>query len=88
LEDLFVRNESSGNLRNAKAHAKMWKVISVVLVEMLCYEASKCRGNFDAKQLSMGGELLTVVWFLMAWDLGMRWDVESGHARAKLFVEK
>jgi Domain of unknown function (DUF4220)/Protein of unknown function, DUF594 len=89
LEDLFLRNESSGNLRNAKAHAKMWKLISVVWVEMLCYAASKCKGNFHAKQLSMGGELLTVVWFLMAHlGMGEQYRIEAGHARAKLFVEK
>ncbi|KAF0921526.1 hypothetical protein E2562_009267 [Oryza meyeriana var. granulata] len=49
---------------------KRWRLIRVVCVEILCYAASKCQSNFHAKQPSNGGELLTVVWFLMA-HLGM-----------------
>jgi len=70
---------------------KRWRVIRAVWVrvEMLCYAASKCRSNFHAKQLSGGGELLTVVWFLMAHlGVGEQYRIEAGHARAKLIVEK
>ncbi|XP_048564844.1 uncharacterized protein LOC125545040 [Triticum urartu] len=66
---------------------KKWRLIRVVWVEMLCYAASKCRSNFHAKQLSNGGELLTVVWFLMTHlGMGEQYRIEAGHARAKLIV--
>ncbi|XP_047052800.1 uncharacterized protein LOC124658840 [Lolium rigidum] len=68
---------------------KRWRLIRVVWVEMLCYAASNCRSNFHAKQLSNGGELLTIVWFLMTHlGMGEQYRIESGHARAKLIVEK
>ncbi|THU63268.1 hypothetical protein C4D60_Mb01t13950 [Musa balbisiana] len=68
---------------------RRWKVVSAVWVEMLCYAASNCRGYFHAKQLSAGGELLTMVWFLMAHlGIGEQYRIEEGHARAKLMIEK
>jgi hypothetical protein len=67
---------------------KRWRVIQVVWAEMLSYAANKCRSNFHAKQLSNGGELLTVVWFLMAHlGVGEQYRIEAGHAGAKLIVE-
>ncbi|KAJ3678634.1 hypothetical protein LUZ60_002437 [Juncus effusus] len=45
LQDLYSGVESSKKLE------KMWKLISIVWVEMLCYTASKCGGYFHAKQL-------------------------------------
>ncbi|KAJ3679718.1 hypothetical protein LUZ60_017729 [Juncus effusus] len=84
LQELFPETpESPTNLN------EMWNLISIVWVEMLCYAASKCPGNFHAKQLSTGGELLTHVWFLMAHlGMGEQYRIEDGHARAKLHVRK
>ncbi|XP_039140081.1 uncharacterized protein LOC120277344 [Dioscorea cayenensis subsp. rotundata] len=68
---------------------KRWRIISAVWVEMLCYAASHCRSYFHAKQLSSGGELITLIWFLMAHlGIGEQYRIEAGHARAKLIVEK
>ncbi|KAK9286937.1 hypothetical protein L1049_015345 [Liquidambar formosana] len=44
---------------------KVWKMISNVWVEMLCYAANQCRWNQHAQQLGRGGELLTHVSLLM-----------------------
>ncbi|KAF8378313.1 hypothetical protein HHK36_029652 [Tetracentron sinense] len=49
---------------------KMWKITCKVWIEMLCFAARHCRGNYHAQMLSTGGELLTSVWFLEA-HLGM-----------------
>ncbi|KAK3119270.1 hypothetical protein QOZ80_9BG0717060 [Eleusine coracana subsp. coracana] len=75
-------------LEGAATEEKRWRLVASVWVEMLCYAAGKCSGNAHARQLSQGGELLTVVWLLMAhFGVGDQYRVESGHARAKLVVD-
>ncbi|KAL6647158.1 hypothetical protein ACP70R_014595 [Stipagrostis hirtigluma subsp. patula] len=75
-------------LRSIESRERRWRLISGVWAEMLCYAAGKCRGNFHARQLSQGGELLTMVWLLMVhFGMGEQYRVESGHARAKLIIE-
>lgn len=68
---------------------KRWRVASAVWLEMLGYAAINCRAYSHAKQLSMGGELLTHVWFLMVhMGIGEQYRIEAGHTRAKLIVDK
>ncbi|KAL5723727.1 hypothetical protein ACHQM5_007091 [Ranunculus cassubicifolius] len=74
---------------NKLPHTRKWKIIAEVWVELLSYAASHCRGNAHAARLSKGGELLMFIWFLMAHlGLGEQYCIESGHATAKLIVEK
>ncbi|KAL3746203.1 hypothetical protein ACJRO7_015194 [Eucalyptus globulus] len=43
-----------------------WEIISSIWVEMLCYAAYKCPVYHHAKRLRRGGELITLVWLLLA----------------------
>ncbi|XP_059660114.1 uncharacterized protein LOC132306655 [Cornus florida] len=66
-----------------------WEIISRVWVELLSYAASHCRANSHAQLLSRGGELITLIWLLMAHlGLGDQFQISEGHARAKLIVRK
>ncbi|XP_077241477.1 uncharacterized protein LOC143881995 [Tasmannia lanceolata] len=86
---LFNACRLAKELLKLKAINNRWKIICHVWVEMLSYAASQCRGNYHAQRLSVGGELLTHIWFLMAHlGIGDQYRIESGHARAKLIVEK
>ncbi|KAJ3691908.1 hypothetical protein LUZ60_012258 [Juncus effusus] len=60
LQELFIIEVNRRNFES------MWELISGVWVEMLCFAVSKCGGSSHTKQLSMGGEFLTHVSFLMA----------------------
>ncbi|KAF6166571.1 hypothetical protein GIB67_005433 [Kingdonia uniflora] len=67
---------------------KRWVFISHLWVEILYFAASNCRGNYHAQRLSAGGELLTIVWFLMAHlGIGKQYRVEAGHGRAKVTAQ-
>ncbi|OWM67803.1 hypothetical protein CDL15_Pgr010741 [Punica granatum] len=43
-----------------------WSIMARVWVEMLTYAAAHCRGDIHARSLSRGGELLSMIWLLMA----------------------
>ncbi|GMY29960.1 hypothetical protein FCV25MIE_25202 [Fagus crenata] len=66
-----------------------WKLISKVWVEMLSFAAGHCRPATHAQQVSKGGQLISFVWLLMAhFGLGEQFQINEGHARAKLVVGK
>ncbi|KAJ6415617.1 hypothetical protein OIU84_004419 [Salix udensis] len=68
---------------------KKWELLSKVWVELLSYAAGHCRAYAHAQHVSKGGELITFVWLLMA-HLGLadQFQINKGHARAKLIVGK
>ncbi|OEL37416.1 hypothetical protein BAE44_0001567 [Dichanthelium oligosanthes] len=43
-----------------------WEAVVHVWMEMLTYAAGKCKGTTHVHQLARGGELITIVWLLMA----------------------
>ena len=70
-----------------KLGGEKWKVTSKVWVELLSYATSRSRGNGHVQQLSSGGELLTVVWLLMA-HFGLRESWVETRFGTKLIVGK
>ncbi|KAL7619323.1 hypothetical protein Lser_V15G04481 [Lactuca serriola] len=66
-----------------------WLIISKVWVEMLCYGANHSPANTLADQVSKGGELITIVWLLMAhFRLSDQFPITEGQKIAKLIVGK
>jgi hypothetical protein len=84
---LFDACRLAHQLQKMVEKEKKWEFVCNVWIEILGYAASHCRGYYHAQQLSMGGELLTHVWLLMA-HLGIteQFQINRGHARAKLAV--
>ena len=69
--------------------SRKWELMSEVWVELLSYAAGHCRANNHAQLLSKGGELVTFVWLVMAhFGIGEQFQINEGHARAKLIVGK
>ncbi|XP_010441715.1 PREDICTED: uncharacterized protein LOC104724856 [Camelina sativa] len=84
-----LAKELNGLSKNEGDQANMWKVVSQVWVELLCYAATKCGAIEHAAQLSKGGELISFVWLLMAHlGLGDQFQISQGDARAKLIIGK
>ncbi|RLN35383.1 hypothetical protein C2845_PM03G17680 [Panicum miliaceum] len=74
-------------LRELNDDELMWEVVARVWGEMLTYAAGKCRGSTYVRRLSRGGELITLVWFLMAhMGLGDMYQIQEGDAKAKLIL--
>ncbi|XP_074284356.1 uncharacterized protein LOC141608956 [Silene latifolia] len=68
---------------------KQWEVTSKVWVELLSYTATRCSPRSHIAQLSRGGELITIVWLLMAHlGLGDRFMQSQGFRWTKLIIPK
>ncbi|KAF5468217.1 hypothetical protein F2P56_012389 [Juglans regia] len=68
---------------------KKWDVISKVWVEMLSYASKHCRPDAHVQQLGRGGQLINLVWLLMAhFALVEQFVFTAGFGPAKLIVEK
>ncbi|XVE65368.1 hypothetical protein DITRI_Ditri07aG0175100 [Diplodiscus trichospermus] len=77
------------NRMETDAGEEKWKLLSRVWVELVSYAASHCRASAHAQEVSKGGELITFFWLLMAhFGLGEQFQINEGHARAKLLVGK
>ncbi|KAF5468220.1 hypothetical protein F2P56_012391 [Juglans regia] len=72
-----------------KLGEKKWEVISKVWVEMLSYASNHCRPDAHSQQVSRGGQLINLVWLLMAhFALVEQFVFTAGFGPAKLIVEK
>ncbi|VVB12479.1 unnamed protein product [Arabis nemorensis] len=70
-----------------ESNDKMWKVVSKVWLEMLCYAASHCDSKQHAAQLNRGGELINFVWLLMAhFGLGEQFRTTKEDSKTRLIL--
>ncbi|GAB4857012.1 hypothetical protein Ancab_014924 [Ancistrocladus abbreviatus] len=68
---------------------RKWGMICKVWAELLSYAAIRCRPESHVQMLSKGGELISLVWLMMAHlGLGEQFRINKGTARAKLLVGK
>ncbi|KAM0873415.1 hypothetical protein ACQ4PT_038076 [Festuca glaucescens] len=74
LFDAVILAKVLRDIGHGGSQTLMWEVVSKVWVQMLTYAAGKCKGSTHVQQLSRGGELITMVWFLMA-HMGLSDDV-------------
>lgn len=89
LFDACILAKKMKSLEENDKNLDKWKLMSKMWVELLSYAACHCRANAHAQQLSNGGELITFIWLLMAhFGLGDQFQINEGHARAKLIVGK
>ncbi|XP_052184179.1 uncharacterized protein LOC127796196 isoform X2 [Diospyros lotus] len=65
-----------------------WEIMSKVWVELMSYAACHCGANNHAAQLCQGGQLITVVWLLMAHlGLGVQFELsEEEYVPARLLI--
>ncbi|KAG6626493.1 hypothetical protein CIPAW_15G052600 [Carya illinoinensis] len=72
-----------------KLEKKKWKVISEVWVEMLAYASNHCKPDAHTEQVSRGGQLINLVWLLMAhFGLAKQFAFSTTVGPAKLIVGK
>ncbi|KAG7943562.1 hypothetical protein I3843_15G047200 [Carya illinoinensis] len=73
-----------------KLEEKKWEVISKVWVEMLSYASNHRKADAHAQQVSRGGQLISLVWLLMAHFslVEHEYVFNSSYGPAKLIVEK
>ncbi|CAL5408659.1 unnamed protein product [Camellia sinensis] len=63
---------------NKLGEEKKWEIMSKVWVELLSYAACRCRAITHASQLNKGGQLITLVWLLMAhFGLGSQFQIRN-----------
>ncbi|PWA72253.1 hypothetical protein CTI12_AA271210 [Artemisia annua] len=65
-----------------------WLIISKVWIELLCYGASHSHAKIQASQVSKGGELITIVWMLMAhFGLGDQFQINEYQKKARHVID-
>ncbi|KAK9936222.1 hypothetical protein M0R45_013073 [Rubus argutus] len=85
----FSRREIKRGEEQKEACERILEVNTEVLPVDVKGDRRHCRANNHAQLLSKGGELVTFVWLVMAhFGIGEQFQINEGHARAKLIVGK